>query len=115
MKSIIWGVLVILIVAANGSCDEISATITKTSHHTVITCSPQGDEEVEKAYLTLYTSEEQPLSFSWQKMKVSYENTASYVLQGSHDVILGKCKLILAGNKEILGEEFIARDNSFYQ
>ena len=100
MKSIIFLVVVIFGLAANASCDEISAIITKTSHFTIITCSPSGNEEIEKAYLTLYASEEQPLSFNRRKMNVSYENKASYVLRGNYDVIKGKCKFVLAGNKK---------------
>ena len=108
MKSIILLVVVVFGVAANANCNEISATITKTSHFTVITCSPLGDEEIERAYLSLYASDNQPLSFSQREMNVSYDNKASYILRGTHDTIEGKCKFILAGDKTILREDFLA-------
>ncbi|MCK4839363.1 MAG: hypothetical protein KAS94_11225 [Desulfobulbaceae bacterium] len=108
MKSIIFLVVVIFGVATNASCTEISATIIKTSHYTIITCSPVGAGEIEKAYLSIYATEDQPLSFSRQKMNVSYDNKASYVLRGTHAVIEGECKFVLAGNNKILREEFLA-------
>lgn len=107
MKTIIFTVVVVLSLSAAASCEEIIATVTKTSHYTVITCSPSGDEEVEEAYLTLHASDGQPLSFSLREMNIAYDNTASYVLKGTHDVIEGKCKFILSGNKRVLRESFL--------
>ena len=103
MFAVIFGVV------TNASCNEINTTITKTSYHTIITCSPQGDEKVGKAYFTLYATQDQPLSLSRQKMKVSYDNKASYVLRGNYDIIKGECNFVLADNKNEGQKEFLAR------
>lgn len=107
MKTIIFAVVIVLGLSAAASCEEIKATVTTTSHYTVITCSPSGGEEIEKAYLTLYASDGQPLSFSMREMNIAYDNTASYVLKGNHDVVEGKCKFVLFGNNKILRESFL--------
>ena len=108
MKGIILGVLVIWGVAGNAYCAEITATITKTGKSSIITCSPVGSGEIEKAYLTIYASDDQPLSFNRQEMNVSYDNKATYELPGIYDVLEGKCKFIMADrSNKILREEFL--------
>ena len=108
MKIIVFLLVVVLGMANNAVCDEINASITKAGNNTIVTCSPMEDREIEKAYLTLYSSDNQPLYVNRREMNVSYDNNATYELSGGHYVLEGKCKFVLArGKKKILRGEFL--------
>ncbi len=94
-----------MVINANGAV--IHATMSEIDGNTMITCVPHGDEEIGKAYISLYVSDGQELFISRRKMEVSYDNVATYELPGTHDTIEGKCKFIFsAGDKKIARESF---------
>ncbi len=108
MKSAILGVAFIIGVVGNAYATEIHTTMTAVGGNTMITCIPEGQREVEKAYISLYASDGQELFISRQEMQVSFENVANYELPGIHHVVEGKCKFILArGDAKILREDFL--------
>lgn len=107
MKSVIFLVALLAGIVGTANGAEIHTSMTEVDGNTMITCVPNGDEDVEKAYLTLYVSDGQKLFISRREMEVSYENVATYELPGTHDAIKGRCKFILSdGDIKIAREEF---------
>ena len=107
MKSIIILIAIIAGVTSNATATEIHATMSKTDGNTMITCVPDISGELEKAYISLYVSDNQELFISRKEMEVSYDNVATYILQGNHDIVEGKCKFVFSrGDKSIVRENF---------
>ncbi len=89
-----------MVINANGA--EIHATMNEIEGNTMITCAPDGDVEIEKAYISLYVSDGQELFISRREMEISYDNVATYELAGTHDTIEGKCKFIFSEGDKII-------------
>lgn len=108
MKSFIILIAMIAGVTSNATGTEIHATMTEVDGSTIITCVSDEYREIEKAYISLYVSDGQELFITRREMEVSYENTATYKLPGTHNVLEGKCKFIFArGDAKILRDDFL--------
>ena len=107
MKVVIWMIVVVLGTVCNVDAAKIQAGMTASGNNTLITCVPQVEGEVEKAYLSLYSTNGHEVFLNRKEMEVSFENVATYVLPGTHEELEGKCKIIIAGGDvKILREDF---------
>jgi hypothetical protein len=82
--------------------NEVQATIKQVDGNTIVYCAPNGiDGEITKATITIYESDGQKISIIRDRMELSIDNEATYVLPGTYLEVAGKCKLFTSFRNEI--------------
>ena len=94
--------LVMALFSINTWADEVRATVKQVDGNTIVYCSPDGiDGGITKATITVYESDGHKISVTRDRMDISTDNVAKYVLPGTFLEVAGKCKLFTSYRSEI--------------
>ncbi len=95
--------LVMAILSANAwGANEVQATIKQVDGNTIVYCTANGiDGGISKATIIIYESDGQKISVIRDRMELSINNEATYVLPGTYLEVAGKCKLFTSYRSEI--------------
>ena len=108
MRHLVLVAMLSLWLVGSATADEIHANIEKIDGDTVVSCSPLQKGDIDRAYFTLYETDDNVLSVSRQEMTVSRDNIATYRLPGIHNVVGGICKFIMVdANPKITRGDFL--------
>jgi hypothetical protein len=82
--------------------NEVQAMIKQVDGNTIVYCTPTGiDGGITKASIIIYESDGQKISVIRDRMELSIDNEATYVLPGTYLEVAGKCKLFTTYRSEI--------------
>jgi hypothetical protein len=82
--------------------NEVQAMIKQVDGNTIVYCTPTGiDGGITKASIIIYESDGQKITVIRDRMELSIDNEATYVLPGTYLEVAGKCKLFTSYRNEI--------------
>jgi len=96
MRYLTIAMLLVLFMSLKVEASEVVALAKIVDGNTLISCSPATGGEFDKAFLILYENDGNYLAIRRREMDVSYDNEATYILEGTHDIIEGKCKFFMS-------------------
>lgn len=95
MKLIALTTILILLLSGTVIAEELTATAEVINGNTLISCVPDNGGNIDRAYISIFETKEGSDS-ARNKMEISVDNKATYLLPGVHSKIEGRCKLFMA-------------------